>query len=585
MKAVLPISEIWPQRCGHHGLSRYLLNWDRSLVLYRYISWFLTSAFSFIGSMDSPLVFKVCIALILLLAGQVAVYLYQYNKEKPGRILGLVMIETVGIAFLLIPTGGLDSPFMWYALNPIFIAASLAPAISCWGVLAFFLAAATAGSMLFNGQVNSVFIVWQEQLWLLLVFLLLTTAVQLFARLVQQLTSAYEQLSAAHKETQQSLQHSAALYQALEAFSSREDAQHLSGLLAFYTRELMGSRAGVCYFIRNQSSFQGEIYDPDKIIDHTVMETKIHEIWRHINLNGGYIYRLSLNTGTQLICVPIKSLSTCFGFLGYTMDIVDDNQVYKGDHNKDGGREALISFLSGLGATVLERCKMEKLSNRLAVAEEQNRIANEIHDGVAQHLFSMVYALHALAQKSGDLQDAEVRQQLELLKNKANQAAKELRASIYRTSPLKRGDQVFTAGLDSYLKGIEKLNGVKVDFTVNGQEDTLSPALRQALYRVVCEATSNAMRHGNCTKIWVNLNMAPGKVLLQLTDNGGGFNIKQTKGGLGLTNMKNLMMSFQGRLVISSVLGAGTKLICLVPGNHSVENLCMGGDVVENYSG
>src|SRR5690554_4598305 len=93
-------SEIGSPWCRLPGLSKDLLNWDRVLVLYRYISWLLTSAFSFIGTPDSPLAFKLGVAFTLFLAGRVAIYLYEYNKEKHGRILGLVIIETVGIAFL-----------------------------------------------------------------------------------------------------------------------------------------------------------------------------------------------------------------------------------------------------------------------------------------------------------------------------------------------------------------------------------------------------------------------------------------------------------------------------------------------------
>ncbi|MBO8128217.1 MAG: sensor histidine kinase [Peptococcaceae bacterium] len=536
-----------------------VLQGRRALVLYRYISWFLTSTFYLIAEPDSPLLFKVGVVATLLVAGRIAVHLYEHSSGTALNTLGLITVETAGIALLLVPTGGLDSPFMWYALNPIFMAATMLPGPYCWGVLTVFLAAASAGSAYVYGQV--VVTAWRENSWLLLVFLLLTAAGQVFTRLVRHLSQAYEDLAGAHRSTERSLEHIAALYQALESFSSRDDPRCLAGLLAHYARKLTASRAAVCYLTQDDGSTQLEASDPDGFLSDIVQkQDTLDKIWKQVEEGKENVYCLLLDqkelTG-QLVYVPVQSPSTRFGFLGYLTTPSDTPPL-------GNGRRALV-FLAELGAIVLERRKAEDLAARLLVAEEQNRIANEIHDGVAQHLFSIVFALHALAQKDAGLQDEEVQRQLTLVKKAANQAARELRASIYRISPRRRGEQVFVAGVSSYLKGLAQLNGIKVDFQVEGSEEAVSPALRKALYRIIREATSNAIRHGKCSSIKVVLKMAPGKVMLEVVDDGNGFDVQQKGSGLGLSNMRSLMASFRGSFTVTSKPGKGVRVTCMVP--------------------
>lgn len=543
---------------------------NRLLVLYRYISWSLTSLFYLLGMPDSPIVFKLGVVVTLLVAGRLAVSLYRQNIDAPVNLRVLVTVETLGIALLLVPTEGLGSPFIWYALNPIFMAAVLLPGVYCWVVLGIFLTSALAGSLLFHGQALLLLTVWGENKLLLLVFLLLTTAAQLTSRLVRQQSEAYRNLADAHLSTERWLRHISSLYQSLEAFSGWENPRHLARLLAFYARELTASRAGFCYLVLDDSSVYWETADPDGHLNDMDRQGEVNTLWQQLKDRSAPIYYLSLTgkgpTARNLSSAPIQSQSAFYGLLGYLLP---------SQHPSEEDGERAISFLAELGAIALERRKADDLAARLLVAEEQNRIANEIHDGVAQHLFSIVYALHALSHRRADLLDETTRGQLNLIKKTANQAARELRASIYRISPLRRGEQLFVAGISSYLESLSRLNEIEADLQVEGSEESLSPALRKALYRIIREATSNSIRHGKCKRIDVVLKMAPGKMMMQINDDGKGFdNGKPFPRGLGLTNMRNLMASFNGSFALDSTPGNGTRITCVVP----AENACL------NYS-
>ncbi|MDD2554566.1 MAG: hypothetical protein PHP51_08340 [Desulfotomaculaceae bacterium] len=257
------------------GLSRFqhaavlsddMLGGRRVLKLFRYISWFLTSIFYLRSSPDHPLFFQMMVVLALLLASWVAVRLYSKIDKNPKNILGIIVIDTLFVGILLlIPTGGVNSPFIWYALNPVFTAISLLPVIYCWVVLGI-LAAAVAASAVYYGNGLLVFNQFKDNLWFSLVFLLLITAALLFARLNKQVSEAYEKLSDTHQSTERLLDHISDLYQALESFSVGENPRQSAGLLATYARKLTGSRAGFCYIAQGQYEYLWETSDPDGIL-------------------------------------------------------------------------------------------------------------------------------------------------------------------------------------------------------------------------------------------------------------------------------------------------------------------------------
>lgn len=375
----------------------------QALHLYRYISWLLTSTMYLLYTPRYNFTIAFGVTIALLLAGHLASKFYQSIDLSKRLTVSLILIETIGIALLLIPTGGLSSPFMWYALNPILMAALMLPVPYCWLVLSTFLGAATLGSVvLFQQPLSDV---WSGRSWAITAFMLITTGASVFSYLMAGLRKAYTQLETMHKE-----------------------AQHL------------------------------------------------------------------------------------------------------------------------------------------LVIQEQNRIANEIHDGVSQHLFSIVYALHSLRRLNAHIQDQKTQEQLQLISETATRAARELRASIYRIKPSPGARHAFVATLAAQLEDIAKLNDVRVNLKAEGSEDSVSPALRQAITRIVKEAVSNAIRHGRCAAVDIKLIMQPGALELEIVDDGIGFEPRRAiRRGLGLNNMAGLVANFNGSFHITSTPGEGTCVTCRVP--------------------
>ncbi len=586
-KAAAPLfSSIIPKkqlsRSGLEGQLRY------SIVIVRYLLFIITSAFYLAGPPHARMHIKVVVVLTMLIATILAQNLYStwqprtkgMHTDRAGSlaenddwsITKLIIVETIGIALLTIPTGGLNSPFIWYALNPIIIAAVCLPVYRCWMLLGLFIALATSASSIYPGISSTVGSFLYENTSTLFVFFLTTSLAQVAGSLYNRLGIAYESLAASHALSERSLEYISSLYQALEAFSSQEDRAQLAEVLASYAAKLC-DRPAACY-LRHELE-QAEPSEPAILCvsgsteegEDIDWQRRLYTMWNQVE-PGQAILISVIDDDRQLIAVPVESNAEYFGILAYVQ--TGEAAGYLAERQKS------LTFLAELGGIVLERMKGDRLWGRLLVSEEQNRISNEIHDGIAQYLFSIVMSLHSISKVDSHIQAPSVQKQLRLIEETAKRASTELRASIYQLNPSKRGESLFVDNLASYLDDLGRLNGIKVDLQAEGCEELISPALRKILYRIVRESCSNAIWHGACQTLEVSLDMSPGRTILEIADDGRGLpqpedRDKDWKPGLGIKNISQLVAQFDGELEIKNRPGRGTLVRCTIPKQYCTE--------------
>ena len=384
------------------------------------------------------------------------------------------------------------------------------------------------------------------------------------------------------KQNEHQLQQLSSLYAAVEAISSRTTPQEITDLFAAYGRSMTGCEKVILWMetpevegVESQPIYsvkgRKETY-PEEDWQDALLET-----WGKIKSKPeATIQRLtSAPTGMNqrppfLICVPIKSGARCFG-------VVCGINTQKTNTNEEVMQT--LNILGELSAIAVEKNLTELFADKLLVLDEQNRIANEIHDTISQNIFSVVYGLDALAKEGNKgIEKPLSRDYLERMtsiKNLASDTARELRLLIYRLSPRKRGDNTFLKEIKGYLEGMAKLNQIDIHCEFSGKEEYLNPAVRKAFYRIIKEAAGNSIRHGQCSEMWVELEMNPFSCVLKVKDNGQGFPLNSdqqeawdlyTSGNrLGLVNMRELALSLQGNLQIHSEPGEGTQISCSVP--------------------
>lgn len=529
------------------------------IYLYRYFSLTLTSLFYLLGNSHSTLKNKLIVIVCLTIASIVLNNLYIKNKNQKKIIKILVIIEVIGITLILIPTGGLNSPYIWYALNTVLITASFLDIYFYWISLWVYLIFSILISVLVLNKENKDFIqsVFKNSN-LILSFILITVLVQLLLELMKRLKDKSSnlaitntQLSVSNKRTKESMEHIVSLYQTVHSFANHNRKDKLIAIILDYTEKITKSNFAFFGFKVNEYKWSLESSKSDTNLNSMLLE-QIKSQWDIIKeLN--HPLNITVNN-INYIVVPVKSGHMEYGVLGIEINNSQSSIFYKDNLEQ-------IRFLSDLSSMALEKFQLEDISTHLLLSEEQNRIANELHDSVSQRLFSISCCIHDLIEKGGKITEDELMQQLQIIKDALNNTMIDLRETICGLSWKKSGESMFTLDIKNYLNEISNLTDVEISFNVIGNEELLSCDLKKAIYRIICEGTGNAIRHSECNKIEIILDIKNECILLKITDNGKGFFYNKmdiSSNGLGINNIVNLVNSFNGEINIKSELDEGT---------------------------
>jgi signal transduction histidine kinase len=227
--------------------------------------------------------------------------------------------------------------------------------------------------------------------------------------------------------------------------------------------------------------------------------------------------------------------------------------------------EELLTLFAAHAAIALCNERLYERSQEASVLEERARLARELHDAVSQRLFSIrahTRAAEMLVGKDPALVSAE----LAAIADIGAQAHAELRAVIDGLAPLELDG--LAESLRRYAQLAGRALGVEVRVTASELPE-LEPRVQAAAFRVGQEALNNALRHAAATEISVRLTRTSRRVVLEVSDNGTGFDpalaAGGASGGLGLASMRERAAAVGGVLRITSEPGAGTKVRLAVP--------------------
>jgi len=196
---------------------------------------------------------------------------------------------------------------------------------------------------------------------------------------------------------------------------------------------------------------------------------------------------------------------------------------------------------------------------------EQQRLGQELHDGLCQHLTATALAGHVLAEKLtskglGETQDANrIVDMVEEGINLARNMAKGLH-------PVEMQSDGLMQALEAFAATTTELFGVECRFECNSPVLIHSPATATHLYRIAQEAVSNAIKHGHAGLITVALEETEIGVRLSVSDNGDGMTKASPKaGGMGLRIMADRAKMIGGRFAVQAHRPTGVELSCLIP--------------------
>ncbi|MHB1295520.1 MAG: histidine kinase [Anaerolineae bacterium] len=220
------------------------------------------------------------------------------------------------------------------------------------------------------------------------------------------------------------------------------------------------------------------------------------------------------------------------------------------------------SLLSAIGQQVglaVENARLHAQAQRLAVMEERNRLARELHDSIAQSLYAMGLYARAAGRMLADGQQQTAAEHMQVLGDTAQSALREMRLLVFdlRSPQLQDG---LAAALQARLDAVEGRAGLMACLRVTG-EAALPADTEQALYRLAWEALNNTLKHARARTVTVTLQLAEERTVLVVEDDGQGFDPAHLHaGGLGMDSMRERAAAIGGRLCIESAVGRGTRI-------------------------
>jgi PAS domain S-box-containing protein len=236
---------------------------------------------------------------------------------------------------------------------------------------------------------------------------------------------------------------------------------------------------------------------------------------------------------------------------------------------------SLLASITDQVAVAMENAQLYKRAENLAVAEERQRIAREIHDTLAQGFTGINIQLEAV---ESALELGQVELALERLCNArdlANESLAEARRSVWALRSQSLAEKALADAVRDSVRGLTAGTGLLVAVEAQDELPRIPIELQTDLLRVVQEAVMNVVKHAQAKHLTVKLRHEDNKIELDIKDDGRGFSIDRASidpvdfSGFGLTAMEERMARHGGEFQIWSHPQRGTHIVATVNHGHS----------------
>lgn len=254
------------------------------------------------------------------------------------------------------------------------------------------------------------------------------------------------------------------------------------------------------------------------------------------------------------VYVPLTAHGRAFGTLAAARE--------PGGRPFDEEAIRLLGSFADQAAIALEYARAQQEIERLAVLEDRERIAKELHDGVIQALFAVGMGLQGTALMSAD---EELSARVEGAVAELDRVIRDLRNYIFGLRPGILADRQLDKALRALVEEFQSRSGVvtiiELDETIASELSTVAADVVQ----LTREALSNVGRHAKASTCRVSLTQTDGFALLEVDDDGGGFDTATARRGEGLRNLEERAVALGGEASIESVPTQGTTVRIRLP--------------------
>jgi nitrate/nitrite-specific signal transduction histidine kinase len=231
----------------------------------------------------------------------------------------------------------------------------------------------------------------------------------------------------------------------------------------------------------------------------------------------------------------------------------------------------LLSALATQAAIAIENARLNEEVQSVGILKERERIAREMHDGLAQSLALLHLRLQRAQQQAATANMVETARDLRDMAAIADHTYEEVRQSIFGLRTMVFRSLGLIPTLTEYLHDFSVQSGIPVSLDVpDGLAIHLPPEAEVQLLRIIQEALANVRKHAGANQAWVRLSRQDSWVQAIIEDDGQGFDptilAKDDRRHVGLQSMRERAAGVGGRLEIDTAPGRGTRVKAWLPG-------------------
>lgn len=271
---------------------------------------------------------------------------------------------------------------------------------------------------------------------------------------------------------------------------------------------------------------------------------------------------------TSIICAPLLDRGKAIGVL----QILNQQS---GERFDESDKELLIALAAQSAVAIrnaqLYRNLREERDRLVALEEDvRKRLARDLHDGPTQLVAAISMNLEfirVLLERDPDKVDAELNEASEL----AGRAMRQLRTMLFDLRPVVLETKGLTPALETYSAHLAQTEALRVHLVADPDTPRLSKQAESAIFAVIQEAVGNARKHTQAENIWITVRRQEETLDVTVRDDGQGFDVCETlgnyesRGSMGMINMREHAEMIQGRFSLQSTVGQGTSVRFVVP--------------------
>ena len=260
-----------------------------------------------------------------------------------------------------------------------------------------------------------------------------------------------------------------------------------------------------------------------------------------------------------IACIPMAARGAAVGVMGIAT---------RNERHLDQRELSLLTAIGTWAGITIENARLAQQSRRLAVLEERERIGMDLHDGIIQSIYAVGLALD-YARMSIQEDPAEALGKIDQAIEGLNRTIRDIRSYIMDLRPRQFRGEDLMEGLQRLVDEFRNNTDLSVNLTGpdDGQVVVLPTSHATALFHICQEALANIAKHAVARQASIDLWTAPGRALLEISDDGQGFDLRKMSVtlGHGLANMHTRALKVGGDVEVTSEPGKGTTVLAWVP--------------------